>query len=150
MSKSSEIAIICVFIFTFLYNWFLRLFLSTVILNIPIYFKQFATQLTLLLSKTNNYVAYSVVSLWTTRNIIKDNERTKHFFIKYISFYSRKGPTVCCKFERHILRGGTSCPISFSGSQGSQRLHPLASRIVRDVADRLPIPGSTPDSLHSV
>ena len=35
--------------------------------------------------------------LWTTRNIIKDNERTKHFFIKiHLSFYSRKGSTVCC------------------------------------------------------
>ena len=52
--------------------------------------------------------------------------------------------------ERHVLIEGTSsCPISSSWSQGCQRLHPLASRIVRDVrdaSDRLCIPGSTLDS----
>ena len=53
-----------------------------------------------------------------------------NIFIKIsLSFYSRKGNTVCCKFERemerHILREGTSsCPISSSQSQGVPMLAP--------------------------
>ena len=59
-----------------------------------------------------------------------------------LPFYSRKGHTVYCKFdrsiERHILREGiSSCPIFSSWSQGCERLHPLASHIVRDASDRL-------------
>ena len=48
----------------------------------------------------------------------------------YLSFYSRKGPTVSCwferKMERHILRERTS-HIFFLGASGCQCFHPLAS-----------------------
>ena len=43
--------------------------------------------------------AQMVSNLLTYRCIvIKHNERIKHFFFikTYLSFYSRKGPTVCC------------------------------------------------------
>ena len=54
--------------------------------------------------------------------VFMNNDEHVHIKI-YLSFYSWKGPTVCCLFEReierHILKKGTSsCPISSSGSQG--------------------------------
>ena len=56
--------------------------------------------------------------------------------------------------ETYTQRGDFFLPhIFFRESGGCQRLHPLASRIIRgiwDTSDRLPIPGSTSDSLDSV
>ena len=85
--------------------------------------------------------------------IITYNERTKHFFIKmYLSFYSRKEPTGCCLRDRwkniYSERGLFLAPYLLLGARGCQRLHPCASHIVRDVSDRLRVPGSTLDSLH--
>ena len=80
----------------------------------------------------------SAVSLLTTRNIIKDNERTKHFLIKiYLSFYSRKGPQFVVSLRNrwrdiYSERGLLLVPYLFPGARGCQRLHPLASRIVGD------------------
>ena len=81
-----------------------------------------------------------------TKNLIKDNKRTsmnKQITLLYknisLSFYSWKGNTVCCKFERemerHILREGTSsCPLSFSGPGGANAC--------RNASDRLRVPRS--------
>ena len=87
-----------------------------------------------------------------TQNIIKDNERNsmnKRNILLYKnishSFYSRKGHTVCCKFERerwrdiYLERGLLLAPYLLPGARGYQRLHPLASRIVRD--DLMPLIG---------
>ena len=56
--------------------------------------------------------------------------------------------------ERHILREGTSsCPVSSSGSQRWPTLAPTFKTYRQrrlNVSDRLRVPGSTHDSLHSV
>ena len=83
------------------------------------------------------YVVYSAVSLWTMRNVIKDNEQTKHFFIKiYLLFYSRKGPFVVSLRDRwwdiYSERGPLLVPYLLLGARGCQRLHTRASHIVRD------------------
>ena len=79
-----------------------------------------------------------------------------HFFIKNISlsFYSRKGTQFVVSLRdgwRDIYseRGLLLAPYLLPGARGCQRLHPLASRIVRDVRDAsdwLRIPESTLDS----
>ena len=60
-------------------------------------------------------------------------------------FLLRKGSTVCsCLRDRWgdiYSERGLLLPISSSGSQGCQHLHPLESR---DTSDRLPVPLSTP------
>ena len=71
-----------------------------------------------------------------------------HFFIKiYISFYSRKGPTVWCYLRdrrRNIYsdRGLLLIPYLIPGARGCQRLHPLAS-LSETTSDRLRVPRST-------
>ena len=92
----------------------------------------------------------------------------EHVYIKiYLSFYSRKGHTVCCKFERererwrdiYIERGLLLAPYLLPGTRGCQHLHPLASHIARDVLtpligcvslDRLPILWTLSKSDHVV
>ena len=83
---------------------------------------------------------------------------TKHLLYKniYLSFYSRKGHTVCCKFEReremerHILREMTSsCPISSSRSQEVPMLAPPCKPYRQrrpNAFDRLRVPRSSLDS----
>ena len=59
----------------------------------------------------------------------------------YLSFYSRKGPTVCRLLRdgwRDIyLERGLLFSYLLPGSSWCQRLHPRAGRIVRDVSDPL-------------
>ena len=63
--------------------------------------------------------------------LTKFNEQMKHFFIKiYLSFYSRKGPTVyCCLRDRwrdiYSERGLLLVPYLLTGAWGCQRLHSL-------------------------
>ena len=96
-----------------------------------------------------------------TKNIIKDDLRLqwtneKLFVINiYLSFYSQKGPQFVVSLRdrwRDIYseRGLLLVSYLLLGARAYQRLHPLASCIVRDASDRLRIPGSTLDSLHSV
>ena len=77
-----------------------------------------------------------IVSSFPTKNINKDNERTSMnerntllYKNIYLSFYSRKAHTVCCKFERemerHTLRERTfSCSITSPWSLGVLTLAP--------------------------
>ena len=108
---------------------------------------------------------YVVLSFMDSiKNIMKDSERTSmnerntllHKNIS-LSFYSRKGHTVCCKFERwrdiYIEKGLLLAPYLLPRARRCKRWHPLASHIVRDdtkASDRLRIPGSTLDSHWSL
>ena len=70
------------------------------------------------------------------------------FFIKiYLSFYSRKGPTVSCQLRdrwRDIYsEWGLFLPVSSSRSQGVPTLA-LPCKLVRDDSDRPRLPCSTP------
>ena len=88
---------------------------------------------------------------WTKRNTLLYKNIS-------FSFYSRKGRTVRDYFYSSLRdrwrdiyseRGLLLAPYLLHGARGCQRLHPLASRIVRDdtnTSDRLRIPGSTLDS----
>ena len=74
---------------------------------------------------------YSALFLWTTRNKINDNERTKDYFIKYIShFLLERGPLFVVSWE---IDGETYTqrvdffPYVLPGARGCQRLQPLAS-----------------------
>ena len=93
-----------------------------------------------------------------TKNIIKDNERTKRtkrntlLYRKLsLSFYFRKGHTVSCnsksRMERHILKERTSsCPISSSWSQWVPTLAPPCKPYRQkrpNASDQLRIPGPT-------
>ena len=86
----------------------------------------------------------------------KFNERTKHIFIKiYLSFYSRKGgPLFVVSLRdrwRDIYSDFFLSHIFFQEPGGCQHLHPLASRVAREVwdaSDWLHVAGSNPDSLH--
>ena len=74
----------------------------------------------------------------TSGNIIKDNERTKHFH-----FILKRGPLFVISWE---IDGGTYTQREdvllylLPGVRGCQRLHPLASR---NTTDRLRVPRST-------
>ena len=94
----------------------------------------------------------------TSGNLIQHNLRTSmnertHFFIKiYLSFYSQKGPIVCCWFGRWMERLYTQredfFPYLLLGARGCQHLHSLASssETTSNASNRLCVPHST-DSL---
>ena len=85
-----------------------------------------------------------------------DNERTKHFFMNiHLSFYSRKGPTVCCKLRdrwRDIYseRGLLLVPYLLPGAMSANACTPLQA--VSSERSETPLigcvsPRSTPDCL---
>ena len=89
-----------------------------------------------------------------SKNIIKDNERTKRtsFFFLNISLilFSKKGPQFVVSWEidwETYTQREDFFPYLLPGARGCQRFHPLASRVVREASDRLRVPCSTPDNL---
>ena len=75
-------------------------------------------------------VVYPALCLWTTRNIIKDNEPTKHFSYRNISLilFSKRAQSLLLVerlMERHILRERTSFHIFFREPGGANACIPL-------------------------
>ena len=97
-------------------------------------------------------------SSFPTKNIIKDNERTSMnerntLLYKNLSlshFILERGTKFVVSLrDIYADRGLLLSSYILPGARGCQRLHPLASPIVRDntnASDRLRIPGSTLDS----
>ena len=87
-----------------------------------------------------------------------NNEEHVHIKIYISHFILERSPQFVVSLRdrwRDIYseRGPLFAPYLLPGARGCQRLHPLASRIVRNdtnASDRLCVPGSTLDSLDSV
>ena len=79
------------------------------------------------------------------------HERNTLVYKNISHFILERGPQFVVSWEidgEIYTQRGDFFPYLLPGARGCQRLHPLASRVVREASDRLRIPGSTPDSLH--